>query len=193
MITRRVLRTLAATAVVVATFGCANIWGANPADGACGYRPEGLVDSDVVGTWQETAGGRLTLSADGTFSYASGGAPNESGASSPPAVRSPGASPSRPGFGLPRPSPPATDSAAAADRPQGSAKPSTGGSPSGRAGVASGTWTLLPETDSGDFESTPATLKWLYVTGTREAPWLYRFGDGDPDDCILVRYDRVPI
>ncbi|GIJ51932.1 hypothetical protein Val02_88180 [Virgisporangium aliadipatigenens] len=190
MIARRVLRTLAATAVVVATFGCANIWGANPADGACGYRPEGLVDSDVVGTWQSPAGTRLLLNADGTFIYEPG-ASGGSGGASPSAARSPVASPSRPGFGLPRPSPTATEGSAAG-RPQGSARPSPGGSRSSGAGVESGTWTLLPKTDSGDFESDPPTLKWLYVTGTREAPWLYRFGDADPDACVLVRYDRVP-
>ena len=67
MIVRRVLRSLAAAAFAVTTFGCANIWGANPADGACGYRPSGLVESDLVGTWALGSTPVLTLNADGTF------------------------------------------------------------------------------------------------------------------------------
>jgi hypothetical protein len=196
MLIRRVLRTLAAAAIATTAFGCANIFGANPADGACGYRPEGLVDSDVVGTWQGPTSTRLTLNADGTFAYASqSDVPETPGASSGSARASAGAqspSPSRPGFGLPRPSPAATGTPTATGRPQGSAKPSAG-SPSGPTRWGdTGTWTLLPKTDSGDFASEPSSLRWLYVTGTREAPWLYRFGDADPDDCVLVRYDRVP-
>jgi hypothetical protein len=187
MRTRRVLRTLAAAAVAVAAFGCGggNIFGANPADGGCGFRPEGLVAGDVVGTWQDPDGFRLTLNADGTFTspnaLSSSPPSGTTGTSGGPARASgavPGGAPSgrsTSGFGLPRPS-------------------ATGGpdrSPAGDPGP--GTWTLLPETNSGDLTFSPsAGVGSLYVTGTRAAPWLYTFGDGDPDSCHLVRYDRVP-
>lgn len=150
---------LAAALVAIAVMGCAggNIFGANPAEGGCGFRPDGLVAGDVIGTWRSTeSGATVTLRADGTF---------ELTAPAPATSRSTSARP-----------------------------PSPGRSPT--PARKTGRWEVLPKTDSGDieltFERADSTAHSKYfVTGTRAEPWLYTYGDGDPDSCHIVRYDRV--
>jgi hypothetical protein len=133
-----------------------NIFGANPGDGGCGPRPEGLVADDLVGTWQGGSGVSFTLKADGGATGA---------ASLLPPPKSPTAS----------------------------------GSPA--AVQAAGTWTLtLQEGTELAFVTffdvkagqRPATfgVSTVNVSGTRTEPWMYTFGDGDPDSCDIIRYER---
>jgi hypothetical protein len=65
---------------------------------------------------------------------------------------------------------------------------------------ATGRWSLRSETHLGDIDISdvrsargPATfgLGSVYVSGTRRAPWLYTMGDGDPDSCNIIKYERT--
>lgn len=174
----------AAVGAAVVGAGCVggHLLGANPGDGGCGFRPDGLVVDDITGVW-EGDGHRFTLKLDGTitgraFLQPPSPQPSASTRSSRPARPSPGAG---------RPSP-------------GTAAPSPGDSPV--TVEATGRWTLKAETYLGDIDITevrsargPASFGLgglgLYVSGTRRAPWLYTFGAGDPDSCTIIRYERT--
>jgi hypothetical protein len=156
----------AAVIVAVVTAGSAvvgcvggNVFGANPGDGGCGFRPDGLVVEDITGTW-EGDGLKITLKLDGTVTG--------------------------PASLLP-PSPSASGR---------SARPT----PSPATVEATGRWALKDETYLGDVEITdvrsakgPATfgVADLYVSGSRQEPWMYTLGDGDPDSCTIVKYRRT--
>ena len=80
----RRLRLPAAILVAIAVMGCAggNIFGANPGEGGCGARPDGLIAGDIVGSWRGENGVTFTLRADGTFELTSP-APSPSGSPGP--------------------------------------------------------------------------------------------------------------
>lgn len=155
--------------------GCVggNVFGANPADGGCGFRPEGLIVDDITGVW-EGDGQAFTLKLGGVITGKATLLPP-----SPQPSASRGARSARPT----KPSPSATGP---------SAGPTTV--------EATGHWTLRAETLHGDIEITgtraaqgPASfgLGGLYVSGTRRQPWLYTLGDGDPDSCNIIKYERT--
>jgi hypothetical protein len=154
----------AAVAAAVTGVGCVggNMFGANPADGGCGFAPDGLVADDLTGTWE----GRWA-----TFTLAPGGV--ATGLEEfPPASPSPSVSGSRSA----RPS--ASNRAA---RPSASAS----------AAPATAQWTLTIVDDRADLVISGSVRAAFMVSGTREEPWLYVFGEGDPDSCNIVRYDRT--
>lgn len=83
-----------------------------------------------------------------------------------------------------------------------SASPSASGSRSaptrpGRASAsaspapATAQWTLTIVNDRADLALTGPVQATFMVSGTREEPWLYVFGEGDPDSCNIVRYERT--
>ncbi|MEV4539952.1 hypothetical protein AB0J82_39895 [Asanoa sp. NPDC049518] len=58
-----------------------------------------------------------------------------------------------------------------------------------RSGYAGeGTWTL--DVDSETTEDMRLGDLQLWISGDRDAPWLYTF-DGDPDNCDLVEFRRA--
>lgn len=169
---RRAAVIIAAVTAGSAVVGCVggNVFGANPGDGGCGFRPEGLIVDDITGVW-EGEGVKITLKLDGTVTGPARLLPP-----------SPGAQASTSG----RPTKSPTRSASP------TASPATV--------EATGTWTLKAETYLGDIDISnvrsakgPATfgVASLYVSGSRREPWMYTFGDGDPDSCNIVKYQRT--
>jgi hypothetical protein len=157
---RRAAAVAAAIIAGLAVLGCmgGNIFGANPGDGGCGFRPDGLIVDDITGVW-EGDGRTFTLKLDGTIT---GKALLYSPAPSASASRT-----------LPR-NPTEVD--------------------------ATGHWALKPNTDSGDIDISDVRsargeatfgLGSLYVSGSRRQPFFYTFGDGDPDSCDIVKYERT--
>ena len=165
---RRAAVIIAAVTAGSAVVGCmgGNIFGANPGDGGCGFRPEGLIVDDITGVW-EGEGVKLTLKLDGIVT----------------------------GQARLLPPSPGTQPSESAKRPTKSASPATPATVE-----ATGTWTLKAETYLGDIDISnvrsakgPATfgVASLYVSGSRREPWMYTFGDGDPDSCNIVKYQRT--
>ncbi|GAA1039272.1 hypothetical protein GCM10009557_57490 [Virgisporangium ochraceum] len=153
----------AAVGAALTGVGCVggNIFGANPGDGGCGFAPDGLVADDLTGTWE----GRWA-----TFTLAAGGV--ATGIEEfLPTSQSPSAS-TRPGRTQASPTP---------GRTQASPSPAT----------VTARWTLEIVNDRADLTLTGAVQATFMVSGTREEPWLYVFGEGDPDSCNIVRYDRT--
>jgi len=183
---RRVRMTVVVAAVVggVLAAGCmgGNIFGANPGDGGCGFRPDGLIVDDITGVW-EGDGHRFTLRLDGTVT-------------GPATLVAPSPDPSAAGR-PPRPVPGSARASSASGRP-GVGRPPPVTAVTTVEGT--GRWALKAETSLGDIDITdvtsprgPATfgLGGLYVSGSRRQPWLYTLGDGDPDSCDITKYERT--
>lgn len=82
--------------------------------------------------------------------------------------------------------------------PSSRKRPSPGASPA--IVEATGRWTLKDETYLGDIEISdvrsargPAAFgpASFYVSGSRREPYLYILGDGDPDSCNILKYERT--
>lgn len=169
---RRAAVILAAITAGLAVLGCmgGNIFGANPGDGGCGFRPDGLIVDDITGIW-EGDGHRFTLKLDGTIT----------------------------GKGRQLPPEPSPSSSGSASRPPVATRvPSPTTSPVEV--EATGKWTLKANTYLGDIDiSDVRSAKGLatfgvgspYVSGSRRQPFLYTFGAGDPDSCNIIKYERT--
>lgn len=163
---RRAAVVAAAVTAAVVGAGCVggNAFGANPGDGGCGFRPDGLVVEDITGVWQGN-GVTVTLKLDGTVT-----------------------GPARllPPTGRP------TTVASGPGAPVGTTVEATV--------EATGRWTLRAGTHLGDIDITDVTsargpasfgVSGFYVSGTRRRPWLYTLGEGDPDSCDIITYERT--
>ena len=159
---RRAAVVTAAVGAALTGVGCmgGNMSGANPADGGCGFAPDGLVADDLTGTWE----GRWA-----TFTLAPGGVATgieEFLPASPSTPASSKASPGRTG------------------RP-GRATPSASPPP------VTAQWSLTIVNERADLTLGGPVQATFMVSGTREEPWLYVLGDGDPDSCNIVKYERT--
>jgi hypothetical protein len=169
---RRAVVVAAAVGAALTGVGCmgGNMFGANPGDGGCGFAPDGLVADDLTGTWE----GRWA-----TFTLAAGGV--ATGIEEfLPTSQSPSAS-TRPGRTQASPAPGRTPASPSLGRTPASPSPAT----------VTARWTLTIVNDRADLTLTGPVQATFMVSGTREEPWLYVFGEGDPDSCNIVRYDRT--
>jgi hypothetical protein len=179
-------RLVVAVVASLAVMGCVggNIFGANPGEGGCGFRPDGLIVDDITGIYEGDAH-KFTLKLDGIITgtallYEPEPSASSARASAPASKRA-----------VPRTSASTSSSAPAGPRtlPRNPKRVD-----------ATGHWALRPETYLGDIDITDVTsaqgdatfaLDALYVSGSRRQPFLYTFGEGDPDSCHIVKYERT--
>ncbi len=158
---RRAAVIAAAVGAALTGVGCmgGNMFGANPADGGCGFAPDGLVADDLTGTWE----GRWA-----TFTLAPGGVAT----------------------GIEEFLPASPSPSVSGGRSGRSARP---GRPSASASAAPVTaqWSLTIVNERADLTLGGPVQATFMVSGTREQPWLYVLGEGDPDSCNIVKYERT--